>query len=95
MGLIIKKLSLSLFAVMLLVPTLASAAGYYDYSDGWPRWIGTLDSQYIQRGGRLTHNPMYLPRSLIRTGGFTKMLNEVESSNADTSNWPSWIQEIR
>lgn len=63
-------------------------------SAGWPEWIGRLEDIAYLRYKRPQMSVQYLPLSLIRTGGFEKLVNEVLATpNVDRTDWPSWINE--
>src|SRR3989344_8279124 len=64
------------------------------YSDGWPKWIGRVDDLAFAHRQRPELAAKYLPLSLVKTGGFQKLVKEVmETPGAVTSDWPSWIGE--
>ena len=98
-----KNAVFALVALALLLGSVPAApaveAAPYRYTDrdanGWPRWIGRVDSLYETYKLRPTMQAKYLPLSLIKTGGFEKMVQEVKgTSNVDTTKWPSWIGEL-
>ena len=64
----------------------------YNYNDGWPKWIGRLHEIAYRQYLRPELSTKYLPLSLVRTGGFEAIVNEVSGTpNVDTTNWPEWI----
>ena len=80
------------FALLMVMPS--SVAAVY-YADGWPNWIGRNDNLYTTSKQRPEMAAKYLPLSLIKTGGFAKMVAEVNAMpNVDTTKWPSWIGEL-
>ena len=88
-------------ALLTISPVLAEGAGTsaYRYStaytNGWPKWIGRLDDRMYRDSLRPEMAAKYLPLSLIRTGGFEKLVKEVmETPNVDTTQWPGWIGEV-
>lgn len=77
-----------------------TALRYADkYTDGWPKWIGRLtDAEFILATYRQKPEmaEKYLPLSLIMTGTFDQLVEEVENTpGVDTSGWPSWIGKLR
>ncbi len=59
---------------------------------GWPKWIGRLEHIAYLRYERPQMGPQYLPLSLIRTGAFDALVNEVMTTpNVDMTEWPEWI----
>ena len=91
-----------LVAALLLTASPALAAsedGAYRYisayQNGWPKWIGRLDAPAFAHPQRREMAGKYLPLSLIRTGGFQKLVKEVmEPPGAVTTGWPGWIGEV-
>ena len=76
------------------------------YEDGWPKWIGRLsgftfaacgDGSYCRINRmRPEMAAKYLPLSLIKTGRFEEIVAEVaDTPNVDTTDWPSWIGEVK
>jgi hypothetical protein len=82
------------FALLMVMPSTVAAA-YYADADGWPNWIGRNDNLYVTSKQRPEMAAKYLPLSLIKTGGFEKMVAEVNAMpNVDTTKWPTWIGEL-
>lgn len=69
------------------------------FKDGWPKWIGRLSSpDYILATYKQKPEmaEKYLPLSLIKTGGMSELIEEVENTpNVDTGSWPSWIGTLK
>lgn len=93
--------SLIAAAFILSVPAPAAAASPYDlfysYPDGWPKWIDRLKEKYGYEfeAGKTAINPHYLPLSLIRTGRFNAMVEEVSATKGlSHHDWPSWVGEL-
>ncbi|MAE68296.1 MAG: hypothetical protein QF793_04230 [Candidatus Peribacteraceae bacterium] len=104
--------ALTAFALLLGISSTipAAEAAPYRYSvrdaDGWPMWIGRLKGIEFSKCGdgtdchinrlRPEMAAKYLPLSLIKTGRFAEILEEVENTpNVDTRVWPSWIGELK
>lgn len=61
---------------------------------GWPKWIGRLENIAYVRYQRPEFSAEYLPLSLIRTGRFNELVEEVmETPNVNTNQWPAWIND--
>lgn len=60
---------------------------------GWPEWIGRLEK--IPYKSQVQFSQKYLPLSLIRTGRFEEIVEEIRAEgNTATSDWPEWIGEV-
>lgn len=94
-------LALILALTLTLAPETASAASSmftyrphaYTDIDGWPKWIGRLKHLALyERYKRPELATRYLPLSLVRTGRFAEIVDEVEDTpNVDTTDWPAWL----
>tara|TARA_Y100000310_G_scaffold304293_1_gene343294 strand:- start:106 stop:423 length:318 start_codon:yes stop_codon:yes gene_type:complete len=68
----------------------------YGAQDRWPGWIGRISSKYFTYDDLPELEAKYLPLALIKTGTFSQMVDQVESTpNVDTTDWPSWIGTLR
>lgn len=103
-----KYITLSLVAftgLLVATPQAEAASSMFEYrphiyqtsyQDGWPTWIGRLHELAYQHYSKPSMEALYLPLSLIRTGGFADLVEEVEQTpNVDTTDWPSWIGRLR
>lgn len=78
---------------MMVIPSTVAAA--YADADGWPLWVGREEKLYYTSKQRPEMAAKYLPLSLIKTGRFEEMVEEVEgTANVDTTKWPSWIGKL-
>lgn len=85
-------------AIVAALPTMAFAASV-DAGNDWPTWIGRITgiTASAQSPARLTsQGPLYLPRSLIRTGKFQSLLEDVRKAKHGTvqTPWPEWVDEM-
>ena len=84
--------------ILSFTPPVAKAAPVRYVSSStksWPLGIGRTRSMDTYRM-RPEMAAKYLPLSLIKTGGFAELLQEVEATpNVDTTDWPSWIGDVR
>jgi|ETNmetMinimDraft_26_1059896.scaffolds.fasta_scaffold87854_2 hypothetical protein len=67
------------FLALMVLPSTAAASAYRYSSrhpDGWPKWVGRVAGAYQKP----VMAPKYLPLSLLKTGRFTEMVEEVKST---------------
>jgi len=84
----------TVFGILMIMPSAVAAVSYFD-QDGWPNWIGRLHNNGEKKQS-VEMEAKYMPLSLIKTGGFNKMVSEVEAlDSVDTTKQPSWIGELR
>lgn len=84
----------TVFALLMMMPSTV-AASYYADADGWPSWIGRNDDLYATYKQRPEMAAKFIPLSLVKTGGFEKIVTEVEgTANVDTTKWSNWIDEL-
>lgn len=84
----------TVFSILMAMPSAVAAVSYFDH-DGWPNWIDRIDGNREEEYS-VEMQAKYIPLSLIKTGGFEKMVKEVEMiPNLNTAQWPSWIGELR
>ncbi len=78
-----------------LLPATALAATSQQY---WPSWIGRVSYDLLIQASparRMSKGPLYLPRSLVRTGAFKSLIEEVrETPGSTTQTWPEWIDVL-
>lgn len=83
-------------ALAMTLPMVASAAMTQTF-EGWPMWIGRVNYSLIPSASparQMSQGPLYLPRSLVRTGGLQNLIEEVRQTK-NTTNWPTWIEEVQ
>ncbi|MBM3231704.1 hypothetical protein FJZ28_05300 [Candidatus Peregrinibacteria bacterium] len=88
-------ISASVALTGVLLPAIALAAESQQY---WPSWIGRVSYDLLipaSPARQMSQGPLYLPRSLVRTGAFKDLVEEVRKTpGSTTQTWPDWIDEI-
>lgn len=90
---------LSAAALAVAFPVMTFAAPAASDAD-WPAWIGriTAMSGSMQSPARqASHGIQYIPRSLILTGEFQKLLQDAGTTKYGTveTPWPEWVNEVQ